>query len=135
MQNLIYVAPLDSREDSQNLAGYLVLSELKQKKYLKKIHIVQINQRLKNKKRVDKLEQIDALTFSDDSAKILTMVTQQQTVFLFMVNRERINKSGQPKLRVFSVKIGYKVTNEDQHQLAFSYVSEVMGQVDSNYLV
>lgn len=70
----MYVAPLENREDSQTLTGYFVLSELKSKKYLKKLHIVQINQRFKNKKRVDKLEQIDTLTFSDDSAKLLTMV-------------------------------------------------------------
>jgi hypothetical protein len=71
----------------------LILSELKSKKCLKKIHIVQINQRVKNKKRVDKLEQIDALTFSDERAKHLTTVHYNQTLFLFMINRERMNKS------------------------------------------
>lgn len=46
-----------------------------------------------------------------------------------MINKDRVHKfnSAQPKLRFFSVKICFKTTHEDQSQLAFSYVSEVIG--------
>lgn len=33
-----------------------------------------MSQRIKNKKKIDKLEQVDALTFSDEAAKLLTYV-------------------------------------------------------------
>jgi hypothetical protein len=51
-----------------------------------------------------------------------------------MVNRDRLKQQTQPKLRILSVKICYKVTQDDQYQLAFSFVSEIQGQLDRNYL-
>jgi len=53
-----------------------------------------------------------------------------------MTNNERINKSSTsiPIMRLFCVKICFKMTNEEQPQLAFSYVSEFMGKIDGSYL-
>lgn len=67
-----------------------MLFELKQKKYLKKLHIVQLNQKTKNKKRVDKLEQIDQLTFYDEAAMLTSYCQLPQTLFVFLLKRERL---------------------------------------------
>jgi hypothetical protein len=45
-----------------------------------------LSQKTKNKKRADRLEQVDALTFSDEAAKLLTFVEHQGALFLFMLN-------------------------------------------------
>lgn len=70
------------------------MAELKNKKFLKKLHIVQLSQKThKTKKRIDKIDQIDTMTFSEDAAKLLSLISTDSTLFLFMVNCERVQKS------------------------------------------
>ncbi len=70
VQNLAYVpdafgasAAGEAARESDLESGLLILTELQKQKYLKKIHIVQLSQKQKAKKRVDRCDQVDALTF------------------------------------------------------------------------
>lgn len=111
------------------------MCELKQKKYLKRVHIVQIQQKVKSKKRIDKVEQIDALSFFDEQAKIVSLVHRQNTWFLFFINRERFSKT-QQKLRIFSLKLCFKPSAQDEsvRVLSFDFISEVQAKLEDTYL-
>lgn len=91
---------------------------------------MQLSQRIKSKKKIDKLEQIDALTFSDEAAKLFSFVEHKQQVILFMLNQKRLSKQTKP--RIFSIKLSFKL-KEDASQLAFSYVTEVLGQLEPTF--
>ena len=77
--------------------------------------MVEIQQTLVTSKKgsevKDKLEQVDALSFGEETAKLVdfvrtpasTMTNDRPNYFVFMVNRDRIKSSG--LMRLFSVKI------------------------------
>lgn len=92
-------------------------------------------QKVKNKKRIDKLEQIDALSFFEEQAKIVSLVYRKHTWFLFLLNRQRFAKS-QQKLRIFSLKLCFKPSPQDEgmKQLSFDCISEVQAKLEDTYL-
>ena len=70
----------------------------------------------------DKLEQIDALSFGEETAKLVdfvrippsSMTNGRPNYFAFMVNKERIKSSGHMKL--FSVKIKWARQDTEKHE-------------------
>ena len=82
---------------------------------MRKLHLVEIQQTLVTSKKgsevKDKLEQVDALSFGEETAKLVdfvrtpasAMTNGRPNYFVFMVNRDRIKSSG--LMRLFSVKI------------------------------
>ena len=84
-------------------------------KLMRKLHLVEIQQTLVTSKKSsevkDKLEQVDALSFGEETAKLVdfvrtpasAMTNGRPNYFVFMVNRDRIKSSG--LMRLFSVKI------------------------------
>jgi hypothetical protein len=86
------------------VSGHLILTVLKKSQYLKKVHIVQMVQKQKQKKRTDRLEQIDTLTFSDETAKLVDFAEYQGNWYVFMLSTISLKK-GDNKIRVFTVKI------------------------------
>jgi hypothetical protein len=61
-------------------------------------------QKQKQKKRTDRLEQIDTLTFSDETAKLVDFAEYQGNWYVFMLSTISLKK-GDNKIRVFTVKI------------------------------
>jgi hypothetical protein len=73
-------------------------------KMLRKLHLVEILQteiqRKKGIEKKDKLEQIDALTFGEETAKLMDFLPEcrvkshapLRSFFVFMLNKERIGK-------------------------------------------
>lgn len=61
-------------------------------------------QKQKQKKRTDRLEQIDTLTFFEDTAKLVDFVEYQGNWYVFMLSTINLKK-GDNKIRVFTVKI------------------------------
>lgn len=92
-------------EQPHLLSGFFLLAETKavQKKdqtahHLKKLHLVEIQQtEVKLKKAIelrDKLEQIDTLTFGEETEKFVDFarMADEKTFFVFLLNRETIGK-------------------------------------------
>jgi hypothetical protein len=72
---------------------------------------------------------VDALTFSDRSAKLVDIVERGGAYFVFAVNSESVVK-GEAKVRITSVKLGWQDCSElEQPKFLFKYVSEVIGTV------
>ena len=113
------------------VSGHLILTVLKKSQYLKKVHIVQMVQKQKQKKRTDRLEQIDTLTFSDETAKMVDFAEYQGNWYVFMLSTISLKK-GDNKIRVFTVKISprhvedQEANDAGEQQYAFKFVSEAL---------
>ena len=116
------------------VSGHLILTVLKKSQYLKKVHIVQMVQKQKQKKRTDRLEQIDSLTFSDETAKMVDFAEYQGNWYVFMLSTISLKK-GDNKIRVFTVKItpihieDQEANDAGEQQYAFKFVSEALVSV------
>lgn len=104
---------------------HLVLSELKKGKYSKKLHLVRTMTKVKKGKRSDRIDQIDALTFGDEQAKIIDHVSHSDNWFVFCLHNERMSRGKQ--LRLTTVKVGPRQGEDEEDSYAFKFVSECLG--------
>ena len=95
-------------------------------KLLRKLHLVETQQVLvttkKGEEMKDKLEQIDYLSFGEETAKLVDfvrippspMTNGRPSYFVYMVNKERVKSNGLMKL--FSVKIKWARHDTEKHE-------------------
>lgn len=106
-------------------------------KHLRKLHLVQVQQtqvvsRSKVEKR-DKIEQIDALTFGEDSPKLVEFVrclnrSGVPNYFAFLLSRERVKSSG--ALKLTTVKIRW-APNEENKADENSFDQDIIDQEET----
>ena len=98
-------------------------------KHLRKLHLVQLIQeeaKSKSSKGTapsettkDRLEQIDALKFEEETAKHVDFIRDAQSravlpnYFVFLLNKERVRSDG--KLKLISVKIKWSAVEEKEN--------------------
>ena len=94
---------------------------------LRKLHLVEIQQSVVTSKKgsevKDKLEQIDALSFGEETSKLVDFVRmagspmtyERPNYFVFMINRERLKANGLMKLYSVKIKWATQDTKENDN--------------------